>query len=93
MPLNGLHPFLRNKRKQLYGVTVYCINALKRASSISTEVKAKYSNGTVNVSMPLNGLHPFLHQFNCDAYVVGECINALKRASSISTKIRCYCQS
>ena len=39
MPLNGLHPFLRNKRKQLYGVTVYCINALKRASSISTKIR------------------------------------------------------
>ena len=59
MPSNGLHPFLHimyKKRKYFE----YCVNALKRATSISTKEEQVFYGELADVSMPSNGLHPFL---------------------------------
>ena len=61
MPLTGLLSFLR--RYFLYRECgVICVNALNRASFISTKNKEDKYYGKESVSMPLTGLLSFLHE-------------------------------
>ncbi len=59
MPYIGLPPFLRRKPINPFESHV-CVNALYRASPISTMLKKLFTAKVVAVSMPYIGLPPFL---------------------------------
>ncbi len=59
MPLNGLPPFLSADATKI-AEEVECVNALKRASTISIINSDSHEGKHHAVSMPLNGLPPFL---------------------------------
>ena len=54
MPLNGLHPFLHETDHEAT-VTYECINALKRATSISTNVYFEFHDEKFVCQCPLTG--------------------------------------
>ncbi len=60
MPYIGLLPFLPQRDLRLL-VSLTCVNALHRASPISTRCQSDGVFVTVPVSMPYIGLLPFLH--------------------------------
>ncbi len=86
MPLNGLTSFLQGLVWLLNG-KMKCVNALKRANFISTEVALGTVKDRLYVSMPLNGLTSFLRCVKWAKKGTDKCVNALKRANFISTDI------
>ena len=60
MPYIGLLPFLQNVDYSKIAVSM-CVNALHRASPISTEFEKEVRKLLGFVSMPYIGLLPFLH--------------------------------
>ena len=62
MPFIGLLPFLHISREQYQHYNIAGVNALYRASSISTMTKDGCSEAYDSVSMPFIGLLPFLHE-------------------------------
>ena len=65
--------------------TMQCVNALHRASPISTFQKFSCSGCSLDVSMPYIGLLPFLRRSDPEEVNSHSCVNALHRASPIST--------
>ena len=63
------------------------VNALPRATSISTYISVRNLGKTELVSMPYLGPHPFLLIRHLVQRKLNLCVNALPRATSISTKI------
>ena len=68
-----------------------CVNALHRASPISTDSKNKVQKLNYFVSMPYIGLLPFLRAKDFVEQLRKSCVNALHRASPISTKGELIC--
>ena len=84
MPLNGLHPFLPEYRKMKY-LDMGCINALKRASSISTNISLMERYSFMMCINALKRASSISTKHDELRTPIVLCINALKRASSIST--------
>ena len=85
MPLVGLLLFLQQRRNSMLK-TIFGVNALSRASLISTVCEGSISDNSLSVSMPLVGLLLFLQI--CQQRRKGNiltCVNALSRDSLIST--------
>ena len=85
MPYSGLLPFLHMWQGFLY-MGPYGVNALQRASSISTKKREMETLFYDDVSMPYSGLLPFLLKTKKSCKKDIPCVNALQRASSISTR-------
>ena len=87
MPLSGLPPF-PPKTEVAVLRRAGCLNALIRATSISTSCSEQDTFSHSRVSMPLSGLPPFPPSITSMASRARQGLNALIRATSISTQTR-----
>ena len=87
MPLVGQASFLR-LLQPLERRFVWCVNALSRASLISTGNSLQEIAKLMGVSMPLVGQASFLHESDRIDPSAETGVNALSRASLISTLAR-----
>ena len=84
MPYLGLLPFLQMKVITL-NVMKHCVNALSRASPISTIHADFHWGGILVCQCPISGFSHFYDYISSELQRSQNCVNALSRASPIST--------